>query len=59
MKRLPLNILDAMRAFDSSKTLRKAFGDSFVDSYVKLKNIEWNAYAKHLTQWERDNTLDC
>jgi len=59
VKRLPLNMLDAMRAFDGSKTLRKAFGDSFVDSYVKLKNIEWNAYAKHLTQWERDNTLDC
>jgi glutamine synthetase type III len=59
VKRLPLNMLDAMRAFDSSKTLRKAFGDSFVDSYVKLKNVEWNAYAKHLTQWERDNTLDC
>ena len=59
VKRLPLNMLDAMRAFDGSKTLRKAFGDSFVDSYVKLKNVEWNAYAKHLTQWERDNTLDC
>ncbi len=59
VKRLPLNMLDAIRAFDNSKTLRKAFGDSFVDSYVKLKNIEWNNYARHLTQWERDNTLDC
>ncbi len=59
VKRLPLNMLDAIRAFDSSKTLRKSFGDSFVDSYVKLKNIEWNSYTKHLTQWERDNTLDC
>jgi glutamate---methylamine ligase len=59
VKRLPLNMLDALRAFGASKTLRATMGDSFVDSYVKLKTIEWNSYSKHLTQWERDNTLDC
>ncbi|MDZ4734851.1 MAG: type III glutamate--ammonia ligase [Rhodospirillaceae bacterium] len=59
VKRLPLNLLDALRAFGESKTLRGAMGDSFVDSYIKLKTIDWNSYSKHLTQWERDNTLDC
>jgi glutamine synthetase len=59
VKRLPLNMLDAIRNFGGSKVLRAAMGDSFVDSYVKLKMIEWNSYTKHLTQWERDNTLDC
>jgi glutamine synthetase len=59
VKRLPLNLLDALRAFGESKSLRAAMGDSFVDSYIKLKTIDWNSYSKHLTQWERDNTLDC
>ena len=58
VKRLPLNMLDAIRAFEASDVLRRAFG-AFVPSYVKLKHEEWNAYSRHLTDWERDTTLDC
>ena len=58
VKRLPLNLLDALRAFGSSEVLRSALG-SFVPSYLKLKTEEWNSYSRHLTAWERDNTLDC
>jgi glutamine synthetase len=58
-KKLPLNLLDALRLLDGSKLLRREFGGEFVDSYVKLKTREWNDYARHLTEWERLNTLDC
>ncbi len=58
-KLLPLNLLDALRAFEKSPILADAFGAEFVTAYSKLKHQEWNAYARHLTQWERDNTLDC
>lgn len=58
-KRLPLNLLDALRAFEASATLKTALGDSFVKSYAKLKHAEWNEYAAHLSQWERQATLDC
>jgi glutamate---methylamine ligase len=58
-KRLPLNLLDALRAFEASATLKMALGDSFVKSYVKFKHAEWNEYAAHLSQWERQATLDC
>jgi glutamine synthetase len=58
-KRLPLNLLDALRAFESSTLLKQALGDSFVSAYAKLKHAEWNEYAGHLTQWERQATLDC
>ena len=37
----------------------RELGDEFVDAYIKLKTPEWNSYARHLTEWERDNTLDC
>ncbi len=58
-KRLPLNLLDALRALEASATLTAALGESFVKSYVKLKHAEWNEYAAHLSEWERKSTLDC
>src|SRR5690606_38778237 len=38
VRKLPLNLLDAIRLTDRSEVLRARLGDSFVDSYVKLKN---------------------
>ena len=57
-KRLPLNLLDALRALESSSVLAEGLG-AVTPAYLKLKHGEWNAYAAHLTQWERDTTLDC
>ena len=58
-KKLPLNMLDALRLTEGSKELRAAMGDELIDSYVKLKNHEWDRYCHHLSGWERENTLDC
>ncbi|MFA6964429.1 type III glutamate--ammonia ligase [Bosea sp. (in: a-proteobacteria)] len=57
-KKLPLNLLDALRALDKSAVLRTALGAPLVDGFLKLKTQEWNDYSRHLTQWERTNTLD-
>ena len=59
LRKLPLNLLDAIRLTDKDRNLRDGFGESFIDSYVKLKNRQWDDYASSLSQWERDNTLDC
>ncbi len=59
VRRLPLNLLDAIRSTDKSKVLRAALGDSFVDSYVKMKNEEWSNFSRHLTAWETANAMDC
>jgi glutamine synthetase len=58
IRRLPLNMLDAVRLFDKSKVLREAFGDELVSGYVKLKLQDWRSYATAISQWERDHTLD-
>ncbi|TDJ21240.1 MAG: type III glutamate--ammonia ligase [Gammaproteobacteria bacterium] len=58
IRRLPLNLLDAVRLFDKSKVLREAFGDELVSGYVKLKLEDWRSYATAISQWERDHTLD-
>ncbi|MBX9709671.1 MAG: type III glutamate--ammonia ligase [Xanthobacteraceae bacterium] len=56
--KLPLNLLDALRAFDKDKSFKTALGEEFAQAYLNLKHQEWNSYASHFTQWERDNTLD-
>ena len=58
-KKLPLNLLDALRLTEKSELLRRELGGEFIDSYVKLKNREWDEYSRQLTLWERANTLDC
>jgi glutamine synthetase len=58
-RRLPLNLLDALRAFDQSTVLREGLGDEFSNAYLKLRYDDWNRYSRHLTEWERETTLDC
>jgi glutamine synthetase type III len=58
-KKLPLNLLDALRELGRDKGLAAALGQETVDAFIKLKTRDWNDYTAHLSQWERDNTLDC
>ena len=59
VRKLPLNLLDALRTTEKSQMLRQRFGDEFIDSYVKLKMLEWRSYAGAMSQWELDSTVDC
>lgn len=56
--KLPLNLLDAIRAYDADEALKAAMGDEFSTAYLKLKMQEWNAFVNHFSHWERENTLD-
>ncbi|MEM1314772.1 MAG: type III glutamate--ammonia ligase [Pseudomonadota bacterium] len=55
---LPLNLLDALRAFDKDRALKAAMGDAFAAAYLKLKMQEWKSFKAHLSEWERRTTLD-
>jgi glutamate---methylamine ligase len=59
VKKLPLNLIDALRELEKSDVLKSALGVEFVSSYIKLKTQDWNEYSRHLTDWERQTTLDC
>jgi len=39
--RLPLNMLDALRAYEADPDLMSAMGEEFSRSYLKLKHSEW------------------
>ena len=57
-RRLPANLLDALRAFEADTTLCAALGESFATAYLRLKHQDWAAYARHLSSWELETTLD-
>lgn len=56
--RLPLNLLDALRAFEADEALTQALGAEVSAAFVKLKTQEWNSYMQHFSAWERETTLD-
>jgi len=59
MKRLPANLLDALRALRSDKVLISALGAPFIEAFTKLKEYEWAEHHAHISAWERTATLDC
>jgi glutamine synthetase len=56
--RLPLNLLDALRAYAADTVLQEALGRDFSKAYLKLKQSEWDSYCAHFSRWERQTTLD-
>ncbi|MGQ3673770.1 type III glutamate--ammonia ligase [Xanthobacter sp. TB0136] len=56
--KLPLNLLDALRAYEQDEGLVSAMGQEFSDAFVKLKSGEWQSFCNHFTSWERETTLD-
>ena len=59
VKKLPLNLLDAIRLTESNEMMRNAFGADIIDSYCKLKMTDWNQHCAYVSEFERSSTLDC
>tara|TARA_B100002003_G_scaffold167231_1_gene155281 strand:- start:285 stop:665 length:381 start_codon:yes stop_codon:yes gene_type:complete len=67
LKKLPNDIEESLRELDNSKELRESFGESVINSYIKLKNMEIKEFnrkevfdkKRDISDWEKNNTLDC
>ena len=67
LKKLPNEIEDAIEELEKSKELKESFGEDVINSYVKLKNQEIASFNRDerfdktssITDWEKNNTLDC
>jgi glutamine synthetase type III len=59
IKQLPSNLLDALRALETNPVFPKAFGESFIASYLKLQYQQWHDYSNQITNWELEHNLDC
>jgi glutamine synthetase len=58
-RRLPTNLLDALRALRANEVLGESLGRPFIDAYTKMKEAEWGEHMAHISTWERQSTLDC
>ena len=67
LSKLPNDLEDSLDMLDNNKVLKEAFGDNVIESYIKLKKEELSNFAKEeifdknspITNWEKQNTLDC
>lgn len=59
IRRLPTNLLDALRALRANESLATALGMPFIEAFTKLKEREWHEHHAQVSAWEREVTLDC
>ena len=50
---LPRTLLEAIAALRESVCFREAFGDAFIDYFVKLKEFEIGRFLSDVTDWEQ------
>ena len=67
LAKLPNDLEDSLSKLDDNKYLKEAFSEKVINSYIKLKNQEIDEFNKEevfdkkkdITDWEKNNTLDC
>ena len=67
LKKLPDDIEEALYNLNDNKELKESFGEDVINSYIKLKKTEIDDFNKNerfdkedtVTDWEKNNTLDC
>ena len=67
LPKLPNELQDSLELLKNNKEMNEAFGKETINSYIKLRKSEINEFdnkenfdkSKPVTQWERQNTLDC
>ena len=67
LPKLPDELTQSLNLLQNSKEMNDAFGKETINSYIKLRKSEINEFdnkenfdkSKPVTQWERQNTLDC
>ena len=67
LPKLPDELTQSLNLLKNNKEMNDAFGKETINSYIKLRKSEINEFdnkenfdkSKPVTQWERQNTLDC
>ena len=67
LAKLPDDLEQSLEKLNESKNIKEAFGDEVINSYIKLKNLELDNFNEEesfdkrssVTEWEKNNTLDC
>jgi len=67
LAKLPDDLEESLEKLDENKDMKESFGNEVINSYVKLKKEEIKNFyqdevfdkEKPITEWEKNNTLDC
>ena len=67
LPKLPDKLTQSLNLLQNNKEMNEAFGNETINSYIKLRKSEIEEFdnkenfdkSKPVTQWERQNTLDC
>ena len=67
LPKLPDKLTQSLNLLQNNKEMNEAFGKETINSYIKLRKSEIEEFdnkenfdkSKPVTQWERQNTLDC
>ena len=63
VKKLPMNLENAIKLFQNSDVAKKAFTPRVVSNFVKLKKRELKKFSsqsdKDTYDWQRNNAIDC
>ena len=67
LAKLPNDLEDSLSKLGDNIHLKEAFSEEVINSYIKLKNQEIDEFNKEeifdkkkdITDWEKNNTLDC
>ena len=54
---LPATLGDAVALMQADPIVREALGDHVFDRLTEAQTADWDAFRKHVTQWERDRYL--
>jgi glutamine synthetase len=49
---LPQDLNEAVNALRADEVVCAALGETLTGQFVQLKNEEWNAYRRHVSDWE-------
>lgn len=54
----PADLAEAARRLSGSAPARAIFGDTFIDTFARARQVEHAAFARHVTAWERERYLE-
>lgn len=54
---LPRQLFDALPKLQNSRPLREVLGEDFIETFIAVKETEWEAYQRVVSSWEREYLL--
>ncbi|MDR2220082.1 MAG: type III glutamate--ammonia ligase [Methylobacillus sp.] len=55
---LPQDLKEALNALEKDDVMRKGLGENLVNEFIRLKDMEWVDYMRHVSDWELNRYVE-